>query len=45
LAIADRIVKAHGGRMVIQSAANRGTTVSVALPIAHEGHGKMRSDR
>jgi signal transduction histidine kinase len=34
LAIADRIAKAHGGDLVIQSAANAGTTVKVTLPMS-----------
>jgi signal transduction histidine kinase len=34
LAIAWRTAAAHGGRITIESAVGRGTTVDVALPLA-----------
>jgi signal transduction histidine kinase len=37
LAIAWRTAAAHGGRLTIESALGRGTTVQVALPLAEEG--------
>ena len=37
LAIAWRTAAAHGGRLSIESALGRGTTVQVALPLAEEG--------
>ena len=37
LAIAWRTAAAHGGRLSIESALGRGTTVEVALPLAESG--------
>jgi signal transduction histidine kinase len=33
LPICDRIVKAHGGRIEVESASNKGTTFTIRLPI------------
>jgi signal transduction histidine kinase len=44
LAIAWRTAAAHGGRLTIESAVGRGTTVDVALPLA-DSAGDLRLDR
>ena len=33
LAIVERVVKQHGGRVAVESSADRGTTVSIMLPV------------
>jgi signal transduction histidine kinase len=33
LAIVERVVKQHGGRVSVESSADRGTTVSISLPV------------
>lgn len=47
LPISKAIVEAHGGRMIVDSAPRRGTTVSVVLPanrlVASPGHGGLLS--
>lgn len=35
LAIVDKIVKLHGGKIFVNSALNKGTTFTVSLPITH----------
>lgn len=43
LSISHSIVKAHGGRLVFESAVGRGTTVTIALPPAVEPAGQRAS--
>ena len=45
LAIADRIARDHGGRLVIASEAGAGTTVRLTLPAAEERHEEADSGR
>jgi len=39
LAISKRLIEAHGGQIIAQSEAGRGTTITFTLPIAYEGAG------
>ncbi|MDX2213394.1 MAG: ATP-binding protein [Oculatellaceae cyanobacterium bins.114] len=45
LAIVRRIVEAHGGQLVIQSALEIGTTVSVQLPLTLKRDGSSQTNR
>ena len=45
LSIVDQIITAHGGELRIESEAGKGTTVTVALPIAATGFAAIEEDR
>jgi two-component system phosphate regulon sensor histidine kinase PhoR len=43
LALVDHIVRAHGGRVEVQSAPGAGSTFALHLPLAHEGESAATS--
>jgi len=45
LPICDRIVKAHGGRIEVESVSSKGTTFTIRLPINASAETSVRQER